>query len=210
MSRVDACALACSTGRYWNDATQTFDYEWKTRMSCSTTSLPSCLLWNPALQAYDSESCEPRNWTATNTTCVCGAGASEVVSDSGASFTSGGMALLGSFASTFSPSAFGPGLFAKNPLLLATFGVIAGLTLINGLLGCKHDADDNAAEWTAIEAAKARREEGREDELGNLRETVGVAETDEMRAAIAAQRTVAHYAETSLPEFVEETSMCQT
>ena len=195
------------TGRYWNNATQTYDYSWSTQLSCSTKATPSCLLWNADRQNYDSESCKPRNWTATNTTCVCGDGALE---SGGASFTSGTMALLGSFAAMFDPSAFGPGLFAKNPLLLGTFGVIAGLTLLNGLLGCKHDSEDASEAWTTVEAAKARRGEARDDELGELREAVGVGETDEMRAAIAAQHTVAAYARTSMPEFVEETNLCQT
>ena len=120
------------------------------------------------------------------------------------------MALLGSFAAMFDPSAFGPGLFTSNPLLLATFGVLAAITLFNGILGCKHDSEDAAEAWTTVETAKARRAEGREDELGDLRAVAGVAETDEMKAAIAAEHTVAHYARTSLPEFVEETSMCHT
>ena len=195
------------TGRYWNEGTQTYDYSWQTQLSCSTKATPSCLLWNAERQNYDAEACKPRNWTATNTTCVC---AAEALETGGASFTSGMMALLGSFAAMFDPSAFGPGLFTSNPLLLATFGVLAAITLFNGILGCKHDSEDAAEAWTTVETAKARRAEGREDELGDLRAVAGVAETDEMKAAIAAEHTVAHYARTSLPEFVEETSMCHT
>ena len=76
----------------------------------------------------------------------------------------------------------------------ARFGVLAGITLFNGLLGCKHDSRDAAEAWTTVETAKARRAEGREDELGELREVAGVAETAETKAAIAAEHTVAHYA----------------
>ena len=74
--------------------------EWSTQMSCAVTVLPSCLLWNAALQTYDSTLCTPVNWTATNTTCACSAGASTIASEGGgASFTSGSDALAGCFAS---------------------------------------------------------------------------------------------------------------
>ena len=43
-----------------------------------------------------------------------------------------------------------------------------------------------------------------------LRAATGVAETDEMRAKIEATRTVANYAESSLPDFVRDRSLCQS
>ena len=74
--------------------------EWSTQMSCAVTVLPSCLLWNAALQTYDSTLCTPVNWTATNTTCACSADASAIASEGGgASFTSGSDALAGCVAS---------------------------------------------------------------------------------------------------------------
>ena len=132
-----------------------FENTWTTQMSCATTVQPTCLLWNAALQAYDDQLCRPVNWTATNTTCACGADASAVASEGGgASFTSGAAALAGYFASMFDPSAFGANLFmqasygvlhedrislqlrrnllfAQNPLLMATFGTILSLVLLN-------------------------------------------------------------------------------
>ena len=132
-----------------------FENTWTTQMSCATTVQPTCLLWNAALQAYDDQLCRPVNWTATNTTCACGADASAVASEGGgASFTSGAAALAGYFASMFDPSAFGANLFmqasygvlhedrislqlrrnllfTQNPLLMATFGTILSLVLLN-------------------------------------------------------------------------------
>ena len=162
--------------------------QWQTQLSCSTKAAPSCLVWNSERQNYDGDACKPRNWTATNTTCVC---QPEALETGGASFTSGTMALLGSFAAMFDPSAFGPGLFTSNPLLLATFGVLAGITLFNGLLGCKHDARDASEAWTTVETAKARGG-ARGRARRPARAIAGVAETDEMKAAIAAEHTVAH------------------
>ena len=70
--------------------------EWSTQLSCVVTVKPTCLLWNAALQAYDDTLCTPLNWTATNTTCACSAGASAIASEGGgASFTSGSAALAG-------------------------------------------------------------------------------------------------------------------
>ena len=43
-----------------------------------------------------------------------------------------------------------------------------------------------------------------------LRAATGVAETDEMRAKIEATRTVANYAESSLPDFVHDRSLFQS
>ena len=86
----------------------------------------------------------------------------------------------------------------------------------NGLLGTKADMDDAAEEWTTVAAAKERREArfnappGREQEKADLRADAGVAESAEMTAAIRATQTVAHFARTSMPEFVEETSMLDT
>ena len=83
-------------------------------------------------QAYDDQLCRPINWTATNTTCACSADASAVASEGGgASFTSGAEALAGYFASMFDASAFGANLFMQNPLLMATFGTILILVLLN-------------------------------------------------------------------------------
>ena len=72
-------------------------------------------------------------------------------------------------------------------------------------------AEDAGSEAQKVLHVMSAEAEASRREQDNLRERVaGVAETDEMKAAIAAEHTVAHYARTSLPEFVEETSMCHT
>ena len=114
------------------------------------------------------------------------------------------------FASTFDPSNFGPNLFAQNPLLMATFGVILALTVINIAYGCRFDRRDNAGGWTTLETAKARRALGRERELGALRKDAGIEESEEVRRAIADGETVTQIARESLPEFVHEISLCRT
>ena len=154
-------------------------------------------MWNSALQKYDSETCRPVNFTATNTTCACKAGESderrrylmeEGLADdtgggadveAGVSVTSGSDLMAESFAALFDPSALGAGMFLNNILLLVTFGAILIIALLNMLLGTLNDMRDRAGEWTAVEAAKARQAQGRERELVLLRcaaavEQVGV------------------------------------
>ena len=171
--------------------------------------MPSCLLWDVALQAYNSESCSAVNWTASNTTCECGSGATEVVGASGASFTSGSAALLNYIGSTFDVKLNGA-FFLQNLLLIYTFGTILVLTIINAILGCAYDRRDSSRQWTTVEAAKARRLLGHQKQLGELRAEAGVAESEQIQAAIAAERTPAEYARKSLPDFVNETSLCDT
>ena len=212
--------------------------EWSTQMSCAVTVQPSCLLWNSALQSYDSTLCKPVNWTSTNTTCACSAEASAIASEGGgASFTSGSAALAGYFASMFDPSAFGQNLFLNNLLLLATFGVIFILVVLNMLIGIRNDMRDNAASWTQVEVAKVRHNSKpiKLNEASELRRTLssselrrtpsssrlsksistiraetGVADTEEAKRAIRESRTVANYAETSVPEFVNDRSLCDS
>ena len=131
--------------------------EWSTQLSCAVTVQPTCLLWNAALQAYDSTLCTPVNWTSTNTTCACSAEASALASEGGgASFTSGTDALAGSFASMFDASNMLAALLNPNPLLVATFFTILFLVILNMVLGIRADMRDNAAAWTHVEVAKMR------------------------------------------------------
>jgi len=189
----------------------TIEDSWSTRMACTAKKEPTCLLWNSAIQNYDTTLCKPKNWTSMNTTCVCSAEASEVVSGGGASFTSGNAALLGSFASMFSASAFLSALTNPNPLLVATFFTILFLVIVNIVLGIRNDMKDNSAQWTTVEAAKARRLHGtRGSELGEIRDSVGVTESAEVQAEIAAQQTLANFTATSLPDFVLDKSFCIT
>ena len=212
------------TGRYpalhpTTGAIVSFSPSWSTQMRCSTTVEPSCLMWNAALQSYDSEVCSPVNWTATNTTCACSADALAVASGGrGASFTSGSEALAGSFVAMFDGSSFGPNLFLQNALLLWTFGVIFALSLLNMVVGIRNDRRDRAATWTTLEVAKARRattcspppdtdDASGEVVLAALRAETGVAETEIMSASIEKTRSFANYAETSLPAFVDDRSL---
>ena len=209
---TNATTKVVCDGRYpitQNGIVTGFATNWSTRISCSVTAVPSCLLWDSALQTYDSMSCSPKNWTSTNTTCACGAQASEVVTGSGASFTSGSAALLGYFASTFSASSFGANMFAQNPELMITFGVMLIILLINIALGIKHDQQDHAAEWTVLESKKTRFEAGRLD-LEPLRVSAGVADSVEMRQAVQNEHTTAAFANASLPDFVTDKSSMGT
>ena len=149
-------------------------------------------MWNSALQKYDSETCRPVNFTATNTTCACKAGESderrrylteEGLDDSGEggadveagmSVTSGSDLMAESFAALFDPSALGAGMFLNNILLLVTFGAILIIALLNMLLGTLNDMRDRAGEWTAVEAAKARQAQGRDRELALARRAAAV------------------------------------
>ena len=181
-----------------------FEDTWTTQLLCSLQVQPSCLLWVADRQTYDSTACTPINWTATNTTCACGVAAFEAAAAGGGSFTSGSEAMLGSFAALFDPSAFGPNLFLSNLLLMYTFGVILVLVLINCWAGCSNDARDNAASWTELEAAKAREAHDDHEHDGggaihDLRASTGV-ESDVIKKEIEAKRTMAGYAERSLPE----------
>ena len=188
--------------------------EWSTQMSCAVTVKPTCLLWNAALQTYDSALCSPVNWTATNTTCACSADASAIVSEGGASFTSGSAALAGYFASMFDASNVLAALLDPNPLLLATFFTILGLVLINMVLGIRADMRDSAAAWTHVDVAKARHSSNpkslKKIEMEQLRSETGVAETTAMTATIETMRTVANYANISVPGFLNDRSLCAT
>ena len=190
---------------------------WSTQISCKVTVRPSCLLWDAATQAYDATSCTPVNWTATNTTCACGAeAASAAASESGgASFTSGSEALAGSFASMFDPASMLAALTNPSPLLMITFFTILALVLLNMVGGIRADMRDNVAAWTHVEVTKVRRHHHatkrlKAEDLETLRAETGVAETEEMRQSIEATRTVANYAESSLPDFVNDRSLCHT
>merc|ERR1719399_2108448 len=101
--------------------------------------------------------CKPRNWTSTNTTCVCSADASETASSGGATMTSGSAAMLASFGSAFDGASMGLALFSQNPILMITFATILTVCIINIIGGKQRDARDNAAGWTTVEAAKTRR-----------------------------------------------------
>ena len=209
---TNATTKVVCDGRYpitQNGIITGFATNWSTRVSCSVTAVPSCLLWDSLLQSYDSTSCFPKNWTSTNTTCVCGAQASKIVTRSGASFTSGSAALLGYFASTFDASSFRANMFAQNPELLVTFGVMLIVLIINILLGIKYDQSDNAAEWTVLESKKTRFESGRLD-LEPLRVSAGVADSAETRKAVQDQHTTAAFASASLPQFVTDSSTIGT
>ena len=217
---TNATVAANCSGRYitLDPATGlvlSFATSWSTRMSCATTVEPTCLLWDAARQTFDATLCTPVNWTSTNTTCACSADASAIVACAGgASFTSGSAALAGYFAAMFDPAAFGPNLFLKNALLLGTFGVIFVLVVLNMAIGIRNDMRDNAAGWTTAEAAKSRRHasmpSGLEHELATIRAETGVAETAETHAAVEATRSVARYAEDSLPSFVNDRTHCHS
>ena len=160
-------------------------------------------------------SARPVNWTSTNTTCACSADASAIAASAGgASFTSGSAALAGYFGSMFDSSAFGPNLFLQNPLLIATFVVIFVLVVLNMVIGIRNDMRDNAAGWTTVEAAKSRRHmaapSGLEHKLAAFRAETGVEETVETRAKLEATRTVAQYAEDSMPSFVSDRTLCHS
>ena len=104
-------------------------------------------------------------------------------------------------------------LLDPNPLLVATFFTILFLVLLNMALGIRADMRDNAAAWTHVEVAKVRRTSKtklKKIEMEQLRTETGVAETAEMKAKIEATRTVANYAESSLPDFVNDRSLCAT
>ena len=150
-------------------------------------------MWNSALQKYDGETCRPVNFTATNTTCACKAGESDerrrylleeglddggagagADAEAGVSVTSGSDLMAESFAALFDPSALGAGMFLNNILLLVTFGAILIIALLNMLLGTLNDMRDRAAEWTAVEAAKARQAQGRDRELALARRAAAV------------------------------------
>ena len=81
-------------------------------------------------------------------------------------------------------------------------------------LGIRADMRDNAAAWTHVEVAKMRRSSNTKSlkkvEMEQLRTETGVAETAEMTTKIEATRTVANYAESSLPDFVNDRSLCAT
>ena len=217
---TNATVAANCSGRYvtldpGTGLVLSFETSWSTRMSCSTTVEPTCMLWDAARQTYDATLCTPVNWTSTNTTCACSADASDIVASAGgASFTSGPETLARYFASMFDPSAFGPNLFLQNPLLLATFGVILTLVVLNIVVGIRHDMRDNAAGWTTVEAAKLRRlaptPSGLEHELAAFRAETGVAETAEVCAAVEATRTMARYEKDSLPGFVNDRTLCHS
>jgi hypothetical protein len=114
------------------------------------------------------------------------------------------------FASMFDMSQLGENLFTASPLLNYTFGTILMLTLMCMVLGTLYDMRDRAAEWTAVEVAKARRAGGRAQLLNSIREEAGVNEPEEIRNAIAAERTIANYSKKSLPDFVTDRSICHT
>ena len=119
------------------------------------------------------------------------------------------------FAEMFSPNAFGAALLDPNPLLVATFGVILFLVLLNMGLGVRADMRDNAAAWTHVEVAKMRRGSSASNslktvEMEQLHAATGVAQTEEMQEHIEAPHTVASYAESSLPEFINDRSICHT
>ena len=105
-------------------------------------------------------------------------------------------------------------LLDPNPLLVATFFTILFLVLLNMALGIRADMRDNAAAWTHVEVAKMRRSSNTKSlkkvEMEQLRTETGVAETAEITAKIEATRTVANYAESSLPDFVNDRSLCAT
>ena len=105
-------------------------------------------------------------------------------------------------------------LLNPNPLLVATFFTILFLVFLNMALGIRADMRDNAAAWTHVEVAKMRRSSNTKSlkkvEMEQLRIETGVAETAEMAAKIEATRTVANYAETSLPDFVNDRSLCHS
>ena len=217
---TNATVAANCSGRYPTlDPTSglilSFETSWSTRMGCATTVEPTCLLWDAARQAYDATLCRPVNWTSTNTTCECSADASAIAASAGgASFTSGSAALAGYFGSMFDSSAFGPNLFLQNPLLIATFVVIFVLVVLNMVIGIRNDMRDNAAGWTTVEAAKSRRHmaapSGLEHKLAAFRAETGVEETVETRAKLEATRTVAQYAEDSMPSFVSDRTLCHS
>ena len=105
-------------------------------------------------------------------------------------------------------------LLDPNPLLLATFFTILGLVLINMVLGIRADMRDSAAAWTHVEVAKVRHSSNTKSlkkiEMEQLRSETGVAETTAMTATIEATRTVANYANSSLPGFLNDRSLCAT
>ena len=105
-------------------------------------------------------------------------------------------------------------LLNPNPLLVATFFTILFLVFLNMALGIRADMRDNAAAWKHVEVAKVRRTTKHKSlkniEMEQLRTETGVAETTEMKAKIEATRTVANYAESSLPDFVDEHSLCHS
>jgi hypothetical protein len=162
-------------------------------------------MWTSALQKYDGETCRPVNFTATNTTCACKAGESderrrylteEGLDDSGEggadveagmSVTSGSDLMAESFAALFDPSALGAGMFLNNILLLVTFGAILIIALLNMLLGTFNDMRDRAAEWTAVEAAKARQAQGRERELALARHSAAVEQVSDLAVGVTRQ-----------------------
>ena len=155
---------------------------------------------------YDGETCRPVNFTSTNTTCACRTGESDerrrylvaegMLDDAGGeggadveagvSVTSGSDLMAESFAALFDPSALGAGMFLNNILLLVTFGAIFIISLLNMLLGTLNDMRDRAAEWTAVQAAKARQTQGRERELTLARRSAAVEQVSDV--AVGATR----------------------
>ena len=179
-------------------------------MRCATVVEPTCLLWNGALQTFVDGACRPVNWTASNTTCACGAAAAAAASAGGATMTSGSAAVAGAFASVFGASAVLEARKDRDPIMLVALFAILGVCGLNVAGGMARDRRDNAAGWTTAEAAKARRDLGKERQLGRLRDEAGVAEPAAARDAIAATRTIAAYTARSLPSFVSDRSMCAT
>jgi len=108
--------------------------------------------------------------------------------EAGVSVTSGSDLMAESFAALFDPSALGAGMFLNNILLLVTFGAIFIISLLNMLLGTLNDMRDRAAEWTAVQAAKARQAQGRERELALARRLAAVEQVSDI--AIDATRKI--------------------
>ena len=123
------------------------------QLACATKGVPTCLRWDPWLQAYESDSCAVRNFSKMNITCGCDPGTIVAPAlEGGSHFTSGSEQLLLFFVSTFNPpGGYGLSLFTQNALLMYTFGFLFIYALVSFLFGQRADARDRK-KW---EIAKA-------------------------------------------------------